>query len=179
MKNNSLMLCSLSLSFSLSLFSILDPEKLSKDLLSPREKIPKDNVLKHTSTSLFFPLLLQVVPIKIYCCRFVFQVRPPSTTIIYNNLRNYTMETDSFAVGIIPVVDTTAVTVPIASRSTTTVPLAVILTIPSTVFVLTVPVLPAYAKPFLGISRIEVFFGQNFKCWHEHIHSTLDMHGVA
>ena len=42
-----------------------------------------------------------------------------------------------------------------------------------------VPVLPAYAKPFLDISRIEVFFGKHFKHWQERIYSTLDMHGVA
>ena len=39
--------------------------------------------------------------------------------------------------------------------------------------------LPAYAKPFLDIFRIEVLFGQNFKCWQERIYSTLDIYGVA
>ena len=42
-----------------------------------------------------------------------------------------------------------------------------------------VHMLPAYAKPFLDISRIEVFSSEHFNRWQEHIYSTLDMHGVA
>ena len=42
-----------------------------------------------------------------------------------------------------------------------------------------VPALPAYAKPFPYISRIEVLSGQNYKRWQERIYSTLDMHRVA
>ena len=42
-----------------------------------------------------------------------------------------------------------------------------------------VPTLPAYAKPFLDISRIEVFSGQNYKRWQERIYSILDMNGLA
>ncbi|KAF8024597.1 hypothetical protein BT93_F1694 [Corymbia citriodora subsp. variegata] len=37
----------------------------------------------------------------------------------------------------------------------------------------------SYAKPFLDISKIEVFNGNNFKRWQERVHSILDVHGVA
>ncbi|GMJ07122.1 hypothetical protein HRI_004381400 [Hibiscus trionum] len=45
----------------------------------------------------------------------------------------------------------------------------------------TVQVIPnvTFAKPFPDISKIEVFDGENFKRWQEHVHSILDMHGVA
>ena len=45
----------------------------------------------------------------------------------------------------------------------------------------TAPVIPVvpYAKPFLDISKIEVFNGDNFKRWQKRIFSVLDMHGVA
>ena len=51
--------------------------------------------------------------------------------------------------------------------------------VPATTTTPTVTVLPDYAKPFLDISRIKVFFGQNCKRWQERIYFTLDMHGVA
>ncbi|EEF44025.1 conserved hypothetical protein [Ricinus communis] len=35
------------------------------------------------------------------------------------------------------------------------------------------------AKPFLDISKIEVFGGQNYKRWHKRVFSILDMHGIA
>ena len=40
------------------------------------------------------------------------------------------------------------------------------------------PTVP-FAKPFPDISKIEIFDGDNFKRWQEHIFSVLDMHGVA
>ncbi|GMI75998.1 hypothetical protein HRI_001269100 [Hibiscus trionum] len=45
----------------------------------------------------------------------------------------------------------------------------------------TVQVIPnaTFAKPFPDISKIKVFYGENFKRWQEHVYSVLDMHGVA
>ena len=43
----------------------------------------------------------------------------------------------------------------------------------------TVPVAVSLAKPFLDVSKIEVFSEHNFKRWQERIFSLLDMHGVA
>ncbi|KAI5426814.1 hypothetical protein KIW84_032300 [Lathyrus oleraceus] len=36
-----------------------------------------------------------------------------------------------------------------------------------------------YVKPFPNVLKIEVFNGQNFCRWYEHVHSILDMDGVA
>jgi len=36
-----------------------------------------------------------------------------------------------------------------------------------------------FAKPFLDVSNIEVFFGHNFQCWQELVSSLLDMYGIA
>ena len=89
------------------------------------------------------------------------------------------MEIDSFGADIVPTVDTTIATIPIAAHPTTTIPQSVTVIVSSTVSAPKVPILPAYAKPFPDISKIEVFSGQNFKCLQERIYSTLDMHGVA
>ena len=35
------------------------------------------------------------------------------------------------------------------------------------------------AKTFPDVSKIEVFVNENFKRWQEHVHSLLDIHGVA
>ena len=82
------------------------------------------------------------------------------------------METDSSTTGIVHTVDTATATVLTTAHSIATIPPSVIVTIPSTVFAPTVHVLPTYAKPFLDISRIEGFFGQNFKRKQERIYST-------
>ena len=36
-----------------------------------------------------------------------------------------------------------------------------------------------FAKPFSDVSKIEVFSGQNFRRWQEHMSTLLDMYGVA
>jgi len=36
-----------------------------------------------------------------------------------------------------------------------------------------------FAKPFPNVSKIEVFSGQNFRCWQERVSTLLDMYGVA
>jgi len=36
-----------------------------------------------------------------------------------------------------------------------------------------------FAKPFPDVSKIEVFSGQNFRRWQEHVSTLLDMYGVA
>jgi len=36
-----------------------------------------------------------------------------------------------------------------------------------------------FAKPFLDVSKIEVFSRQNFRRWQEHESNLLDMYGVA
>jgi len=36
-----------------------------------------------------------------------------------------------------------------------------------------------FAKPFPDVSKIEVFFGQNFRRWQERVSALLDMYGVA
>ena len=36
-----------------------------------------------------------------------------------------------------------------------------------------------FAKPFPDVSKIEVFTGQNFRCWQERVFTLLDMYGVA
>ncbi|XP_071928182.1 uncharacterized protein [Coffea arabica] len=36
-----------------------------------------------------------------------------------------------------------------------------------------------FAKPFLDVSKIEIFTNENFKRWQERVHSLLDIHGVA
>jgi hypothetical protein len=36
-----------------------------------------------------------------------------------------------------------------------------------------------YAKQLPNVTKIEVFGGQNFRRWHERVHSILDMYGVA
>jgi len=36
-----------------------------------------------------------------------------------------------------------------------------------------------FAKPFLDVSKIEVFIGQNFRCWQERVSTLLDMYEVA
>jgi len=38
---------------------------------------------------------------------------------------------------------------------------------------------PNFAKPFLDVSKIEVFTGQNFRHWQEHVSTLLDMYEVA
>ena len=81
------------------------------------------------------------------------------------------METNAIAPASAFVVETT-----ITQSITTLPPSVAVLTIATTP---PVPVLLAYAKPFLDISRIEVFSGQNYKRWQKRIYSTLDMLGVA
>ena len=72
---------------------------------------------------------------------------------------------------------------PAASADTTAIlPTASLPASVATPQITTIPpvlALPAYAKPFSDISKIEVFSGQNYKCWQERIYSTLDMHRVA
>jgi len=41
------------------------------------------------------------------------------------------------------------------------------------------PELKVFAKPFLDVLKIEVFSGQNFRCWQERVSTLLDMYGVA
>jgi len=36
-----------------------------------------------------------------------------------------------------------------------------------------------FAKPFLDVSKIEVFTGQNFRHWQERVSTLLDMYGVS
>jgi len=36
-----------------------------------------------------------------------------------------------------------------------------------------------FAKLFLDVSKIEVFSGQNFRCWQERVSTLLDMYGVG
>ena len=80
------------------------------------------------------------------------------------------METNASVVAPTPVADTTT------APPTTTVPTSLAVPDSCTVFAPAIPALPAYAKPFPDISRIEVFSRQNFKRWQERIYSTLDMH---
>ena len=75
------------------------------------------------------------------------------------------METNNFVVGPVLVVDIAAATVPTKARPIVEDPPTIRVVVPSTISALAVLVLPAYAKPFLDISRIEVFSGQNFKRW--------------
>ena len=89
------------------------------------------------------------------------------------------METDSSTVGIVPVVDTAPAMIPTTTRPIATIPPLFTVTVLSTSFAPAVPMLPTYGKVFPDISRIKVFFGQNFKSWQERIYSTLDMHGEA
>ena len=53
------------------------------------------------------------------------------------------METDSFATSIVPTIDTFAATVPTIARPTITVPQAVIVTVPYTVYASTILALPS------------------------------------
>ena len=62
------------------------------------------------------------------------------------------------------VVAEVAALLPINPSSTPTVPTSLPLT---------------YAKPFLDVSKIEVFANDNFKRWQERIFSLLDVHGVS
>ena len=89
------------------------------------------------------------------------------------------MEKDISVVSTVPTTDGAPVTVIFAASAPITFPPTVTVGAPTTTSALTIPMLPAYAKPFLDISEIEVLVGQIFKRWQECIYSTLDMHGVA
>ena len=42
-----------------------------------------------------------------------------------------------------------------------------------------VPLTATFANSLPNVSKIEVFTGQNFRCWQERVHTLLDMHGVV
>ena len=43
----------------------------------------------------------------------------------------------------------------------------------------TMPSTLSFAKPFLDVSKIEMFANEHFKRWQERVYSLLDIHGVA
>ena len=73
------------------------------------------------------------------------------------------MKKITFTVSPIPATDTSIVKNNLAAGSLVMVPPTVTASLPTTTSASIVPVLPAYAKPFLDISRIEVFNGYNSK----------------
>ena len=85
------------------------------------------------------------------------------------------MEKDSSSASTFTTADDALVTVPVANDTLVTVPSTVTNVFDATSASI-VPMLLAYAKPFLDISRIEVCSRQNFRRWLEHRYSTLDMH---
>ena len=72
------------------------------------------------------------------------------------------MEKDSSVASIVHASNAATATVPIVIGAIVMVPPTVDVNVPSTAFASIVPV-PCLRKPFLEISRIEVFVGQNFK----------------